>query len=468
MINLLTDKEIKDLTTSDPEKAAEYIKLLQGKLSLNSHNSGMPPSLDIFQKKKIKNNRNKTTNSKGGQKGHKGTTIKFDKIDFNVDLKPSFCAKCGASLTGANVADEQLRHVSDFNNNWKLEVTCYKSLSLVCPSCSGISKGVFPDHVNAWAQYGPKIQALITYFSSYQLLPVERLQECLKEIFKVKISQATLLSLVKKTADNLESVLNEIRNLIIDSSVAHFDETSMRTEDGKCWGHVASTSKLTLISAGNTRGLTSMIEAGVLPEFTGTAIHDGMVAYFSDDFDFSHGLCNIHHLRELKFVHEEMSQRWGMRMRSLLMDIKAAVEEAKDRGENRLNDAIMRSYEKKYQNIIDMGLRHPENTKKHKPPGRGRTKQSKSKNLLDRLENKEAVLAFMYNFAVPFDNNLAERDLRMSKVKQKISGCFRGKSGMDTFCKIRSYLGTMRKNSVDILQGLIDAAIGSPFMPVGT
>ncbi len=468
MNKFLTDKEIKDLTTSEPEKAAEYIKLLQGRLNLGSHNSGMPPSSDIFPKKKIKNNRNKTTKSKGGQAGHRGTTIKFDKIDFIVDLKPSTCIGCGASLTDAGIADKQLRHVSDFNDNWKLEVTCYKSLSLVCPSCSCISKGVFPDNVNAWAQYGPKIQSLVTYFSSYQLLPVERLQECLKEIFKVKISQATLLNLVKKTADNLDGFLSEIRKLLIDSSVVHFDETSMRTENKKCWGHVSSTTKLTLISAGDTRGLTSMIGARVLPEFTGTAIHDGMTAYFFDDFDFSHGLCNIHHLRELKFVHEEMSQRWAMKMRSLLMDIKTTVEKAKDCGENKLNNAIIRSYEEKYRNVIDMGLRHPENTKRYKPPGRGRAKQSKSKNLLDRLENTRAVLAFMYNFEVPFDNNLAERDLRMSKVKQKISGCFRGKAGMDTFCKIRSYMGTMRKNSIDILQGLFDAATGSPFMPAGT
>jgi len=467
MPEILTDKEIKKLVESDPTKAVEYIKILQGRLNLGSHNSGMPPSSDIF-KKKIKNGREKTGKKKGGQKGHAGATSKFENIDVTIELKPSTCDKCGTSIKGCAVINEQLRHVTDLNKNFKPEVTLYKSMSVECPACSNISKGIFPEGVKAWAQYGPKIQALVTYLSSYQMLPLERLQDLLREIFKIKISQATLLSLVKKISDNLDSFINEVRSLLIASDVVHFDETSMRVENKKWWNHVASTPSLTLLAAAETRGLASMKACGVLPYFTGTAIHDGMVAYFNTEFDFSHGLCNVHHLRELLFIHEEMNQRWAKKMRSLLLDIKTAVEEAKEQGKNILSNNLKFSYEKQYSDLIKLGLRHPVNKKKYKPPGRGRTKQSKSKNLLDRLGNTSAVLAFMYDFSVPFENNLAESDQRMLKLKQKISGCFRGASGMDIFCRVRSYLGTMRKNGIDVFQGLIDAALGKPFTPVGT
>jgi transposase len=467
MLNSLNDKEIKKLTESDPKKAAEYIKILQARLNLDSHNSGMPPSTDVF-KKKIKNGRVVSGKKKGGQKGHAGITTKIEKVDVTIELRESVCDNCGASLEGCAITDERLRHVTDFAENLKPVVTCYRSMSIECPSCAFISKGTFPNGVNSWAQFGPKIQALVTYFSSYQMLPVARLQDCLREIFQVKISQATLLNLVKKTSDNLEEFIAEVRSQLINSEVAHFDETSMRVENGKWWNHVASTPLLTLLTAVNTRGLASMKECGVLPYFTGTAIHDGMTAYFSDEFNFSHGLCNVHHLRELLFVHEEMKQRWAKKMRLLLLDIKTSVKEAKDRGENTLRNTIKISYEKQYSDIMELGLRHPVNKKKYRPPVRGKTKQSKSKNLLDRLSNTNAVLAFMYNFSVPFENNLAESDQRMLKTKQKISGCFRGASGMNIFCRVRSYLGTMRKNSVDIFQGLIDAASGNPFIPVRT
>jgi transposase len=201
-----------------------------------------------------------------------------------------------------------------------------------------------------------------------------------------------------------------------------------------------------------------------LPEFRGRAIHDAFSAYWR--YECEHGLCNAHHLYELIFVHEQMKRAWAAEMKHLLVDIKGVVETAKAQTKTALENDQIKEYEQRYGAILTAGA---EEGKRHPPPAtglRGHKKQSKSKNLLDRLEKyQNETLAFMYDFAVPFDNNLAERDLRMMKVKQKVSGCFRTTTGAQAFCRIRSYISTTKKQGHNVIAALKSGFLGTPLAP---
>jgi len=250
------------------------------------------------------------------------------------------------------------------------------------------------------------------------------------------------------------------------SDIASFDETGFYIGKNRHWLHVAGTESLTYYENHEKRGFAAMEDIGILGSFSGRAIHDGLQSYFRYDCD--HGLCNAHHLRELIFLTEEQNQKWSQEMIDCLVAIKTKVDASKLSGKENFTSRTIKKFEKLYEEILQRG--YNENPLPPEDPNqkrrRGRKKQSKARNLLDRLSTCQAeTLAFMKDFDVPFDNNLGERDIRMTKVQQKISGTFRSQSGADGFCRIRSYISTAKKNGINIFDAVFKIFTGNPFIP---
>jgi transposase len=287
----------------------------------------------------------------------------------------------------------------------------------------------------------------------------------MSDLFGQSIAEGTIWSAINECADGLKDSEEKIKEAIRFAPIVNFDETGFYVSTRREWLHVASTPLLTYYGSHAKRGAEACNEIAILPDFSGRAIHDAWGTYFK--YSCTHGLCNAHHLRELTFVEEQLGQAWGKEMKDLLLDIKQSVEQASQQGASCLPTARQREFEKAYDEVIASGLALPEN---HPPPPngkRGRQKQSKAKNLLDRLsQHKAETLAFMYDFAVPFDNNQAERDLRMVKVQQKISGCFRSSAGAKAFCRIRGYISTIKKQGRNVMVALSSVFAGQPLSPL--
>ena len=309
------------------------------------------------------------------------------------------------------------------------------------------------------------MKAAAVYLKNYQFLPFERTCELLGDLFGCGISEGALANILAGCAQRLEDPLLSIKAHIEQASVAHFDESGSRVESKLWWLHSASTANATYYDIHRKRGSEAFDDIGILPDFSGRAIHDFWKPYFG--YACLHGLCNAHHLRELIFVHEQHQQDWADHMIECLLDIKDAVDLAKQSTDH-LPEKQIQAFEARYQQILDEG--YAQNPLPPLPPSakkkRGRRKKSKSRNLLERLdEHRKEALAFMYDFEVPFDNNLAERDIRMMKVQQKISGMFRTEEGAKAFCRIRSYISTARKNAVGAMDALTRLFSGNPFVP---
>jgi transposase len=295
-------------------------------------------------------------------------------------------------------------------------------------------------------------------------LPYNRTRELFRDLFSTDLSEGTLTNITDTCSELLKHPIDQILKQLEQSSVVNFDETGSSVYGKRQWLHAASTPNLTYYEIHPKRGSHAMDHMGILSNFKGRAIHDFWKPYFK--YNCNHGLCNAHHLRELIFLNEQHSQRWAKNMIDCLIDIKKAVDETKTSTDTLFKEQIHK-FETRYQNILDKG--YNENLlpkKKSTKKKRGRPKKSKARNLLERLdEHRKEVLAFMYDFKVPFDNNLAERDLRMAKVQQKISGTFRSQDGANAFCRIRSYISTVRKNAVNVIDAIGNAFQGYPFLP---
>ena len=314
-------------------------------------------------------------------------------------------------------------------------------------------------------QYGPRYKALAAYLNVYHFLPLERTSQLLADLFGQRPAEGMILQAMKGLREKIAPSLQQIHALLRGADVAHFDESGVRVQGKLHWLHVAGTPELTAYSVHAKRGREGMNDFGILPEFQGRAMHDHFRSYFTFD-QCQHALCNAHHLRELQFITEQYQQGWAEAMSALLLDIKKAVVQAKEEEHTALRPEQLQAFHRRYDAIIQEGL--AANPPPPPPPvkKRGRRKQTPPKNMLDRLrKHKAETLAFMTDFKVPFDNNLAERDVRMIKVKQKVSGAFRTLEGAQIFCDIRSYISTARKQQVDVLEAMTDAFLGRPFIP---
>jgi transposase len=439
------------------------VQQLSDQLSRTSHNSHQPPASDGFNKKP-RSLRQRSGKQPGGQAGHPGQTLRFsDQPHDTVAHHPSRCSDCGADLTAVAPSTIQRRQVVDLPP-LQLRTTEHQVASVCCPNCQCLTSAAFPPEVSESVQYGPRIKALALYLRCYQLLPSARTAQLLTDLFGNAPSEGTLDNLVQQAAGTLAPLVEHIRAALTAAPVAHFDETGCYVEDKRWWLHVAATDKLTYYFVHRQRGYGGSKAAGVLPGFGGTAIHDGYAPYWK--YECLHALCNAHILRELQFVVERSQQQWAAELASLLRHMLAATTAARDGGAAALDAAQIAEFAARYEALVAAGL--AENPVRERPAEQpqGKVGQSKATNLLLRLrEHAAEVLRFVRDLTVPFDNNQAERDIRMMKVQQKISGRFRTAHGAAAFCCIRSYISTLRKQEQSILPALEQTFRGTPLLP---
>lgn len=440
---------------------AGRVKELEERLGKNSRNSHKPPSSDGLRRRTV-SSRESSGKGSGGQPGHPGTTLKTTETPDRVEEHPpKVCPGCQASLEGVAGTPSGRRQVIDLARKL-CETIEHQTLEVECPHCHTKVAGEFPAGVTQAVQYGQGVKSLGVYLQEYQLLPYERTQEFFKDMLEIELSEGTLDRGRERCAADLEPVEAAIKAAITTAEVAGFDETGVRVTGKTQWLHTASTEQLTYYEVHAKRGTVAMEAIGILPNFQGTAVHDCLAAYFK--FASRHGVCNAHLLRELKAVATDPRQAWAQEMRDLLRTIKKQVDQARESGAVALDALLLAEFARQYHDLITAGLAAnppPE------PTGRpGRPKQTTAKNLLDRMDkHRDCVLLFMRDFRVPFDNNLSERDLRMAKVKQKVSGCFRSPEGAKAFCRIRGYISTIRKQDLPVLDALRSVFAGSPILP---
>lgn len=425
---------------------------LEAMLLKNSSNSSKPPSSDGF-KRKPKSRRVAGKASVGGQKGHPGSTLKRFAVADEVQVHgPSGrCDGCGSKLDmrQATVQSEG-RQVVD------LPPVCVKVIehrlqSVLC-RCGKLHTGHYPETVTQAVQYGPGIKSVLVYLTQYQHLPMKRCTGAMQDLFGVHISPASVHAAIAQAHAVVTPIVLALGESMLHSPVMHFDETGMRVGKKLHWMHSASTDDAVVYQVHARRGREALLAFNLLPRFKGVAVHDGWPAY--DSFNVTHALCNAHHLRELAFVVDSTGQPWARDMIGLLVEINDAVNASVDAV---LPKWIAARYRRRYRRLLVQARQvNPEiltdPTRKDK---RGGVKQSFTFNLIRRLDERaHDVLRFMTDAAAPFTNNLAERDIRMPKLKQKVSGCYRTFTGAQAYCSIRSYLGTLQKRSADLMQAL--------------
>jgi transposase len=450
----------------DITQILERVNHLEGQGAKDSHNSSKPPSSNGFKEpvRKTQSLREKSGKKSGGQPGHSGRTLMMvEHPDQTLLLTPQECQHCHHDLLGVALGRNERVQVVDLPS-LHLHVTEYQVEVKACPCCHLETRAELPAGITtASVQYGPTVKALAVYLSSVHLLPVARVSQILSDLFGTTFSQGSVLAACHHSAEAIAPVLKQIQTALQKSPVIHNDETGFRIDNKRWWLHVAATRLLTLYLAHPKRGQNAMDAMEILPCFRGTSVHDSLSSYLH--YDCIHALCVVHYLRELTFISERYAQPWAGEMKTLLLEIKACVEWAREQAMTDLPEEVIAEAESRYRHLVQIGMAAnpppPKRTGK-----RGSPKKSDALNLLIRLhEYHDLILRFMHDFAVPFDNNLAESDLRMMKLHQKISGCFRTQDGATVFCDLRSYLSTMRKQGVHLLTALRSTMVGSPLLP---
>ncbi len=439
----------------------QRVAQLEARLGKNSQNSSKPPSSDAFVKPPPRSLRKKSGRRPGKQAGEAGARLESRaEPDEVVVHQPVSCRSCGSDLDGAAVVGDQRRQVFDLP---RIELVAieHRAQRRAC-SCGALTTADFPAEATAPVCYGPGVAALGAYLLGRQHLPVERAAEAMADCFGAPVSTGWLAGLLPTAADGLDGFIAAMRAQLAAAPVAHFDETGGRVTAKLRWIHVAATDTHTLYHRASGRGKDSMDVGGVLPAFAGVAVHDGLPAYRK--YGLAHGLCAAHHLRELAGMAEATGQDWPTHLADLLVEIHQQVLSAKAGGHTALPARRLATYRRRYRQLVAQGqaLNPP-------PPRtgkRGRPKLGPAGSLLRRLDDyQDDVLRFATNFAVPFDNNQAERDIRMVKLQQKISGGWRSETGADAFLTVRSYLSTARKHHRGALDVLRELFTGTPWIP---
>src|SRR5437588_1959234 len=440
----------------------QQVKTLQERLAKDSHNSHLPPSSDRFSRQP-KSLRKKSGKKPGGQEGHPGKTLLFSPCPDEVIVHAvERCEQCQADLRQVPASGVERRQVVDVPPA-RLLVREHHSEQKQCPQCQQVTVAAFPAEVRAPVQYGPTIAAMAVYLVQQQLLPLARACEVLWDLLAVSMSEGTLCDLIARCASNLADVEQQTKEALIASSVIHQDETGLYVQGQRQWMHVTCTPTLTHYAVHASRGRAALDAIGILPRFAGTSVHDGWRSYFL--YACAHALCLVHLLRELTFLAEEQGLSWAADLKALLLDMKEAADQARQLGLATLHPLEVQDWQAQFVALVaHADAMTP--TAQATPGTKGRAKQSAVRNLLDRLiHNQEAVLAFLHRLVVPFDNNQAERDIRMVKVQQKVSGSFRSAAGATACRRIRGYLSTLRKQGMDLLSALEATLRGHPVLP---
>lgn len=438
------------------------IEALEKRLVKDSHNSSLPPSRDHGTRKPL--GRRETSEKKsGGQPGHTGQTLMQVKTPDEVIVhRPALCSGCQRDLGEFPGQVLERRQVQDLPE-LRLRVQEHHLEAICCPTCQQVTRGVFPTGVNAPVQYGPGVQALGVYLSQFQLVPLQRIGELLADVCQAPISQATLLQWIAEAASGVQPSLERISELLLRSQVLHVDETSVHLGGKVHWVHEHGTRWLTLYRWHGKRGAEGIEAVSLVPGYRGRMMHDRWTSY--DRYPCTHSLCGAHLIRDTIFVAEHEQQPWAARMVEHLRHMDHVSNQWRERGARQLPAEVREGLLAEYFEILRTGYAaHADQPKPPPRKGKGRQKQNPSLNLLDTfLQRAEQVLGFVQDVSIPFTNNLAERDLRMIKVQQKISGTFRSPEGLTAFCAIRSYLSTMRKQGRPLLASLRAVFAGSPF-----
>jgi transposase len=426
----------------------------------------MPPSAEGLSKPPAPNRAQRRAQDRrpGKQPGSDGTHLaQVIDPDAVVIHAPSACHDCGTDLSDAEVIATERRQVFDLPETRPF-VTEHRMERRRC-SCGAETKAAPPRAATAPACYGPGIRALAAYLAVHQHLPYDRMSQLFSDAFGIAISTGALVAMVTEAGGSLGEFTDALRDRLADAPVVHFDETGGRVEGSLHWVHVASSALLTLIDCHRRRGRVAMDELGVIGAMSGIAVHDGWSPYRR--YDVVHQLCNAHHVRELEFVATELAQGWAEELAGLLVEMKAAVERAVEGGAHHLDPGLLRRYLSRYDAIVTDGIAaNPPATRTGKA---GRPSRSKAANLAHRLDvQRDDVVRFATDFRSPWDNNQAERDVRMVKLQQKISGSWRTLAGARGYCAIRSYISTMRKQDHDILDGLRRIFEGQVWLPGST
>ena len=442
----------------------------QPRVERDSHNSSLPPALDPPWKKvnRTRSLRQQSGRKAGGQPGHRGATLKQTAHPDHVIIHAAqTCLGCGSALDEAGVVTSECRQVFDLPPV-KMIVTEHRREARRCPACGAATKGQFPQGVLAPTQYGPSVLARSAYLNLYQLLPAARTAEALRDLFGCSPSPAIVQRAGQIISTKLVRTEQRIKAALRDSAVIGADETGLRVAGQGGYVHVARTAELTHYAYDERRGKAAMDEIGILPQFGGTLVRDGWASYQWYGH-CRHGLCNAHLLRDLVFVAETdpAQEVWTKPLSELLIEIKEAAAKARRAGDSQLSEEMKSIYLGRYNRLVKKADQlNPHPPRKEPAPGSPQPKRpplSPARKLINRLQRRaDEVLRFMSDLAVPFDNNGSERDLRMVKLQQKIGGCFRTKDGANSFCRVRSYLSTARKQGHALLRSLERVLSGKP------
>ncbi len=437
---------------------------LECRLGKDSSNSSKPPSSDGLRKPARAERRadeRAVRRRPGKQPGAPGAHLaQVPEPDEVVWHAVDRCGGCGAELDDAPVVGVEARQVFDLPP-LRLRVTEHRAQRRRC-GCGTTTAAAFPDHARAAACYGPGVRALVCYLCVHQHLPVDRAAQLLGDVLGASVATGTLAAVLAEGAAGLAGFAEVVRQGLAAASVAHFDETGARVAGRLHWVHSASTSLLTLFTVHAKRGQQAMAAAGVLPGFAGVAVHDGWAPYWRFEHA-THALCGAHLLRELEAIADEPGQGWAAGMAELLVDGKLAADRARAAGCARVDDDARARLHGRYRRLLADGqaANPPPRTAR-----RGRVRRSPAANLLARLDrHRDEVLRSLDDTRVPFDNNQAERDLRLVKLQQKISGCWRTLAGAEAFLILRSYLSTARKHGMNPLTALHQLFEGHPWLP---